>query len=347
MSQPKNKAKRYFAAANGYRGFYSSFDNTFDPQSLTHMYILKGGPGTGKSTFMRKLSCLLQEKSAEVEEILCSSDQGSLDGVIAEKSDIRVAVIDGTAPHTCDPLLPGAFDDIINLGDAWDGAWLRMHRDKISSLCMHKRDAYHTAYSYLSIAGRADEYVKEIKVKSIDAKKLFHKAKSEAERFCNLPSGRATQRYITAFGRDGLLRLDTLKYACNETVSIAYDEHISGIYLREIYTNLCRLGVCAVHFPNALDHSLTDAVYLPDASVIYTTSPESPPWDIRISDVDRSRIRCATKLRDEALNEAKRHFGVASSIHFELEELYGQAMNFDTLDEIYSEKSAEIIKLMS
>ena len=346
MSQPQNRVKRYFAAANSYRGFHSCFESVFDPYSLTRLYILKGGPGTGKSTFMKKLSCLLKEHSADVEEILCSSDTNSLDGVIAEKGGVRIAVIDGTAPHAREPILPGAVDEIIDLGKAWDGSWLTIHKDKIACLAKQKKESYDAAYSYLKIAGTCDDYVQRRITESIDVKKLFFKAKSEAERFADLPQGSSTQRYISAFGRDGILRLDTLKYLCGETVSIAYDQHISGMYLRELYNCLCRLGIGSVHFPNALDSSLTDAIYIPDASLVYVTCGECPTQGMRISEVEKSRIKRAEELRDEALLEAKRHFGVASSVHFELESLYGQAMNFDALDEIYSEKSAQIINLM-
>ena len=68
--------------------------------------------------------------------------------------------------------------------------------------------------------------------------------------------------------------------------------------------------------------------------------------NIRIPDTDKSRIKRAYEIRGEALSEAQRYFGIASSMHFELEEIYGQSMNFDILDEIYAKKSEEILKLM-
>ena len=40
--------KSYFACANSSRGFYNFFESNL--QNLERLYILKGGPGTGKST---------------------------------------------------------------------------------------------------------------------------------------------------------------------------------------------------------------------------------------------------------------------------------------------------------
>ena len=45
--------EKYFAAANTESGFFSLFDEVFSPEHLRRIYILKGGPGTGKSTHTR------------------------------------------------------------------------------------------------------------------------------------------------------------------------------------------------------------------------------------------------------------------------------------------------------
>lgn len=40
--------ERYFAAANSGEGFYSFFGEVFDRKQLDKIYLLRGGPGTGK-----------------------------------------------------------------------------------------------------------------------------------------------------------------------------------------------------------------------------------------------------------------------------------------------------------
>jgi Mrp family chromosome partitioning ATPase len=52
--------KKFFAAANTEMGFRSLFDEIFAPEKFRRIYILKGGPGTGKSTLMRNLGAVAE-----------------------------------------------------------------------------------------------------------------------------------------------------------------------------------------------------------------------------------------------------------------------------------------------
>ena len=47
------RTKHYFACGNTAKGFHNFFRNNIE--LLTKIFILKGGPGTGKSTLMKKL----------------------------------------------------------------------------------------------------------------------------------------------------------------------------------------------------------------------------------------------------------------------------------------------------
>lgn len=87
----------YFLGANTPGGFYSLMDKLLDPAKARAIYILKGGPGCGKSTLMKKLGAWGEEAGQRVEYIYCSGDPDSLDGVIFP--DLAVAIADGTAPH--------------------------------------------------------------------------------------------------------------------------------------------------------------------------------------------------------------------------------------------------------
>ena len=49
------KIRRMFPGGNTSEGFYSYFDNILG-RDANRLYILKGGPGTGKSTIMRKFA---------------------------------------------------------------------------------------------------------------------------------------------------------------------------------------------------------------------------------------------------------------------------------------------------
>ena len=69
-----------FAASNSARGFKSYYDQVFDRKKLERVYIIKGGPGTGKSSFMKRVALWAQKKGMDVEYYYCSSDTNSLDG---------------------------------------------------------------------------------------------------------------------------------------------------------------------------------------------------------------------------------------------------------------------------
>ena len=83
---------RYFAAANAYNGFKNYFNEVFNPDEFDKIFIIKGGPGTGKSTLMKNIMSTLNE-DIKKEAILCSSDVKSLDGLILEFSNKKVAII--------------------------------------------------------------------------------------------------------------------------------------------------------------------------------------------------------------------------------------------------------------
>ncbi len=85
----------YFLGANAPGGFYSLYSQLM-PQARA-IYILKGGPGCGKSTLMKRVGARMEEAGVETEYVLCSGDPASLDGLILP--GLGVALVDGTAPH--------------------------------------------------------------------------------------------------------------------------------------------------------------------------------------------------------------------------------------------------------
>ena len=93
----KDGSNTFFLGANSARGFYSLYEELLDEASAKAFYILKGGPGCGKSTLMKKVGQRLQKDGHPVEYIACSGDPDSLDGILLPEKGI--AIVDGTAPH--------------------------------------------------------------------------------------------------------------------------------------------------------------------------------------------------------------------------------------------------------
>lgn len=86
--------KRFFGTSTA-DGPVNYIDDLTD--RLGRRCFIKGRPGTGKSTFLKKLSKELNERKFDVEEYYCSFDKNSLDMVVSR--ELSFCVFDSTAPH--------------------------------------------------------------------------------------------------------------------------------------------------------------------------------------------------------------------------------------------------------
>lgn len=137
------KIKNYFAGGNTARGFCSLYDSNL--QGLDRLFILKGGPGTGKSSLMKKFGQEWLEKGYDIEFLHCSSDNQSIDGVIIP--GLKVGLVDGTAPHVIEPKAPGAVEEYINLGEAWNSRALNAQKSAIVKLTSQISHSFQKAYA--------------------------------------------------------------------------------------------------------------------------------------------------------------------------------------------------------
>ena len=78
---------------------------------LFFFYLLKGRPGTGKSTLLRKLAAASAERGLDTEIYSCAFDSGSLDMLLWPELDR--CLFDSTAPHLYEPSRPN--DEIIDM----------------------------------------------------------------------------------------------------------------------------------------------------------------------------------------------------------------------------------------
>lgn len=88
---------RYFLGANSPSGFYSLYDQLIDLETARSVYLLKGGPGCGKSSLMRRVARHAEAAGCAVEYIICSGDPDSLDAIVIP--ELSAALVDATAPH--------------------------------------------------------------------------------------------------------------------------------------------------------------------------------------------------------------------------------------------------------
>lgn len=156
----EGRSRYYYPGGNTSKGFFSYYDYILSQDKASKIYCMKGGPGTGKSTFMRNIGEKMLAEGLDVDFLLCSSDPDSLDGILIRSSNI--ALIDGTAPHIVDPLNPGAVDCIINLGEFWDEKGIRRKKDEVLIIGDYIKACYSKAYKCLKAASEIRDAMEEM-----------------------------------------------------------------------------------------------------------------------------------------------------------------------------------------
>lgn len=163
--------RHMFPGGNTSNGFTNYFNGIFpDWEETKRLYILKGGPGVGKNTFMKRLGSFAEEKGYELEFFHCASDSNSLDAVRIPK--LNITMLDGTAPHIVDPVYPGAVDEILNLGVYLDANALESKRMDIIRYNTQNSFSYQRTFSYLKAAGALEHFTYNVYKKSINFGKL-------------------------------------------------------------------------------------------------------------------------------------------------------------------------------
>ncbi len=332
----------YFAAANGYAGFRSYFDQIFNPLDFERIYVLKGGPGTGKSTLMKKLGDHFKN-TADIEMILCSSDPSSLDGLIISNGEYRCAILDGTAPHERDAVIPGAVDEIINLGDCWDSEHLIKKRDDIIAINRQKKLFYAYAYKMLSLAGKIDSEAAEVIKSRIDrdsvkkiARKIF-----EDNSVIGDPKTQKIRLY-TSFGKDGCKALPT---AYDNTVYLhgPYDCAHYVIYeLAELYEKEKQITEIS---PCVFDKDKIECFSTENVNFAVKKAENAVDCGKVIKELRDYESELLAELdvaKEKFLISAERYFTLASKEHFKLEDAYKNALDFKGNDLIYQRLKEEI-----
>lgn len=340
------KAQReYYAAANGYSGFRSYFDEVFDAKKMLGIYILKGGPGTGKSTLMKKVLKHFCEMGYTADAVYCSSDPSSLDGVII---DGRVAILDGTAPHERDTKLPGALDEIINLGEAWDTKELKNKRPQIEKLNKAKKQNYNSAYKYLSFSGIIHDYKLELLSQSFD----FDSAEKRA---CELIKELKKEKVspekilISSFSKEGLSRRSLSGFNVKKLYSVNGnfgEEELFLNVLRKLSVGNYPLTI----IPSPLSDNITEGVYFKNEGLMFLSGAEGRETVDASQFLEKDlseEIEFLNKNEASYLEKSKLHFKKASEFHFLLEDIYRESMDFQKNDEVFLKLLEKITKLLS
>ncbi len=137
----------FFLGSNSAYGFYSCYEHLVQPEDGDFLWVIKGGAGCGKSTFMKKIAAEAEKQGFSVEYIFCSGDPDSLDGIYVP--ELRTAYTDGTAPHVQEPPFPASRGAYLDLGQFYDIPSLMERYEEIKNATKDYKDAYAQAYAIL------------------------------------------------------------------------------------------------------------------------------------------------------------------------------------------------------
>lgn len=341
--------KEFYASANSYRGFKSYFPEIFKSENFTAIYVLKGGPGSGKSTILKKLREYANESNLFCEAFKCSSDPFSLDGVIIENPDSRVAILDGTAPHARDANLPGVIDELVNLGEAFDVPKLRNFRDDIIKLNFEKATFYSRAYEYLSKSFIFHTNIKAEVSKLFDFEKCYDVCSEILKTLPQTKPGVCSTRLISSFSKFGYCTTsDNFKNA-NKKYCIRGVLGTDKLMISCLVKTLRNAHLESYVFPSALDDDLYEGVFFEDENIIITESDCTDSVYDSATLLTSNEISSLEKnlkpLIDSGryyLNLAAGELAEASRCHFRLEEIYHPCVNFKVVDEMYENLLSKI-----
>ncbi len=350
----EGKIRHLFPGGNTPQGFFS-FYNYIIPADATRIFILKGGPGTGKSTFMRRMGEELRARGFDLEHHHCSSDNGSLDGVVIPA--LGVAFIDGTAPHIVDPRHPGCVDEIIHLGDHWNQSGLVANKKQIIACTAEISTNFQRAYRLLRAAKALyDDW------EAANAEALDHAAANErgeallAALFAGtraVGAGRLRKLFASAITPDGLVNyLDSSVWPAGRCFVIAGDPGCGkSTLVRKVIDAALLRGLDVEAFYCPLDPDKPEHAVIPALGAAVTTSflphpyhAASPPaMTIDMGECLKAGLvarRAAAVAYDQDLLwelfvKSVACIKRAKTLHDELETYYVPNMNFADIEKLW------------
>ena len=352
---------QYFLGGNTPTGFYSLYHQLSDPTRMRALYIIKGGPGSGKSTLMRRVERHVQAEGLETQQVLCSGDPDSLDAVIIP--ELGAALVDGTAPHVVEPKCPGVVERYIDLSEFYDRAGLQPLKQDILAATAEYQGHYKRVYRCLGAAGELRRDMNELLDTENVRQRLGKRAAGIIGRELKRPAqgeGRADQRFISAVTHQGAVTLwDTVLAQGSRVYELADSYGLAHHLLSPILAAGLAAGHGAVACPDPMAPDRLAHVIFPGLSLAFVTSSQENPWpyhahrrlrldamaDADVYRLNRPRLRFTKRVAAALLDEGIAGLAQAKEAHDRLEKLYNPYVDFDGVAQAADRLADQVLAL--
>lgn len=342
----------FFLGANTPQGYVSRFDQLADPAGGWREFVIKGGPGTGKSTLMKRVAAAADDRCGQIELIHCSSDADSLDGVILH--DVKTAIADGTSPHVIEPKYPGAFEQLVDLSSCWDEHALFENREAIMALSAKISRCHEHCCRFLGAAGSLLSDTYRIALEGTSVSKIVKATRRIAlSEFKGGPGGqgRESVRFLSCITNKGPVLFDDTAKALCDRIYLVDDVYgaSSRLFLSALRSQALESGwdiitcYCPLSPFEKIEHLFIPALRLGFMTANDNHLPDIEPYKIvrsrRFTDPEqirahRKRISFNKKASAQMLEQAARLLAEAKSLHDQLESYYTAAMDFAAVDAV-------------
>ncbi|MGE5473626.1 MAG: PRK06851 family protein [Ignavibacteriales bacterium] len=362
--EQEGKIMHAFPGGNTCNGFHSFYDYILPQNEANRIFVLKGGPGVGKSTFMRRIGLEMSSMGHNVEFMHCSSDNNSLDGIVI--TDLKIAMIDGTAPHIVDPKHPGAIDEIIHLGDFWNEEGLRKSKDDILLITSEISGLFARAYKYLGAGKYIYNDIEKIYDEAInmrmvvkEAQLLSSKIFEEIEPLDKLSKER--HLFISAITPEGPKNYLSNLIEAQRNVYIVKGPYGKGH--KKIFSKIMESaevkGLNIECYHCAFNPDIVEHIVIPELKTAIVTSRKYHPVDISssigVTDLDKCLntsildkysevLEFDTTEFDNLFSKAVEKISQAKALHDKLETYYVPNMNFESIENLRRKVLEKILK---
>lgn len=319
------KERNYFCASNTGNGFVNCFDSIMDVNRPYFRYVIKGGSGTGKSTFMKNMGKYFSDKCEKIEYFYCSSDVKSLDGINLVNENI--SIVDGTSPHVIDALAPMVCDKIINVGE-FISCDVAKHSAEILNIISEKKKTYNNLYRYLNASKNIYEIIKFNEAKFSEKEKIEYYNRLYSFKRGKLKSER--KLFIHCLNDNGFIDfIEKNKYSNIKKIKLNLYDYT--IFINELKNELLKNNNSITTFYNSLNPDDVFAILINDSDELIIKD-----YDY----LDKDNANLLDKLIKKAGNELKN----AKKLHKKLEEFYIANVNFGGIDDLFEKTKVEIEK---